>query len=577
MQLPISIRRVFPSRTELKNVIQSFSKKERIVFYSLIFILTGSLLGMLFSINRAFLVTVPREGGTIVEGVLGTPRFVNPVLALSDTDRDLSTLIYSGLMRKTDTGEFIPDLAEKYEISADGLTYTFTLRDASFQDGSPLTANDVLYTINTIKDPLIKSPKKANWDGVSISSPDEHTVVFTLKQKYATFLENTVIGIIPSGKWKDLSPEQFSLSNLNINAVGSGPYAIKSVTKTRDGIPLSFTLSSFKKYALGKPYIDKIIFKFYANEQELVDAYENGSVTRVSAISPASANKLAGLPNTEVLKAPLARVFGVYFNQNENPIFTDKKVIHALSLAVDRNAIISDILHGYGTAIGSPVPPNLLQEDIVDENQLYNLEEAENTLTKAGWTKNELGKWEKKDKKETVALKFAIATSDTPELSDTAKKIADNLNNFGADVEVKIFETGTLNQTIIRPRKYEALFFGEVINHESDLFAFWHSSERNDPGLNIALYTNPKVDKILEQASGTLDEAARDTLYQSFEKEVINDSPAIFVYTPDFIYVTRNQIKNLTLDKISMPLDRFAGVYTWYSETEKVWKLFLNK
>jgi len=137
------------------------------------------------------MVAVPMEGGLISEGIIGTPRFINPVLALSEADNDLTTLIYSGLMRKKEDGTTVPDLAEKIEGSKDGLSYVFTLKDKIFfHDGSPITAGDVVFTINAIKDPIIKSPRKGSWDGISVEEIDEKTVKFTLKQSYASFLDN---------------------------------------------------------------------------------------------------------------------------------------------------------------------------------------------------------------------------------------------------------------------------------------------------------------------------------------------------------------------------------------------------
>jgi len=141
-------------------------------------------------------------------------------------------------------------------------------------------------------------------------------------------------------------------------------------------------------------------------------------------------------------------------------------------------------------------------------------------------------------------------------------------------VDVKTFEVGNLNQGIIRPRKYDALLFGQIINHESDLFAFWHSSQRKDPGLNVAMYTNAKVDKILEDAFITVDEKARIKKYVQFEDEVKKDMPAIFLYSPDFIYVVREDLQGLSLGHITSPSDRFSNIYSWYTETENVWKIF---
>lgn len=504
-----SIKKHIPSREESLLVFRSLSLKEWALFCILVVIILISIISILISINKNFLVEVAKSGGSVSEGVIGTPRFVNPVLAISDSDRDLTTLVYSGLMRKNPDGILINDLAEKYTVSENGLEYTFTLKkDLEFQDKTPVTANDVAFTIAKIKDPIIKSPKKANWDGITTEVIDAQTIKFILKQKYAGFLENTTVGILPEHLWKDLTPEEFGLSKQNINGIGSGPFLIKNINESNDGIPQYYELKGFGKFALGKPYLKTLFIKFYAGEKELIDALKNGSVDAISEITPSEAQKLED-GRYKISTTPLPRVFGLYFNQTEAPIFTDKNVRKAISLVIDRKAIIDNILSGYGTEINGPFPPQLLNREEISAGDKphfnQNIEQAETLLKASGWIKNSVGIWEKKDKKQTKTLAFSIATSDTPELKNTAMMIKDALVTFGISTEVKVFEIGTLNQSIIRPRKYDALFFGQIVNHETDLYAFWHSSQRNDPGLNIAMYTSAKVDSLLENAGSTLD------------------------------------------------------------------------
>lgn len=141
-------------------------------------------------------------------------------------------------------------------------------------------------------------------------------------------------------------------------------------------------------------------------------------------------------------------------------------------------------------------------------------------------------------------------------------------------VDVKTFEIGNLNQSVIRPRKYDALLFGQIINHESDLFAFWHSSQRKDPGLNVAMYTNAKVDKILEDAFTTTDAGERTGKYAQFEDEVEKDMPAVFLYSPSFIYVVSKDLGNVDIGHMISPADRFLNAYVWYTEKDNVWKVF---
>src|SRR3972149_2817877 len=252
-----------PTKDEVGKALHSFTKKEYLAFLFLFAILATSTVVLVGQINNLFLKEVPISGGSLSEGIIGTPRFINPVLALSDADKDLTALVYSGLMRKENNGDLSPDLAEKYEISDDGLIYTVTLKEnIFFHDKEPVTAEDVIFTINKIKDPNIKSPRRLNWEGVTAISVDDRTVEFTLKQPYSSFLNNLMIGILPAHLWKNVTPEEFSFSELNIKAVGSGPYKITKVKNKSSGIPDYYELQSFSRFVLGQPYIDNITIKF---------------------------------------------------------------------------------------------------------------------------------------------------------------------------------------------------------------------------------------------------------------------------------------------------------------------------
>lgn len=568
-----------PSKNDIKLAIAHFSKLEWKIFFGLLIVLLISTVAILGNVNQSFMVEVPRSGGSISEGIIGTPRFVNPILGTSDTDKDVVALIYSGLMRRDTDGNLIPDLAEKYEVSSGGLVYTFTLKDdIYFHNDEPVTVDDIIFTINTIKDPLVKSPKKSSWDGISVEKVDEKTIRFNLKQPYISFLENTTLGIMPKNIW---SGSPIELNTANIEPVGSGPYMVDNVNKESSGAVTSYDLKYFKKFTLGKPYIKNITLKFYSNEEDSINALKGGSVEQLSSISP---------ENAEILKekgynidfAVLPRVFGLFFNQNQNQIFTNKNVSKAITLAINKDRIVEEVLKGYGSPIVGPIPQNIINYDKLsganNTNHEANLEKAKAILTKDGWKENAEGFLEKttteKKVKTTTLLAFSISTGNAPDLKATAEIIKQDLEAIGIKVEVKTFESGNLNQGVIRPRKYDALLFGQIINSESDLFAFWHSSQRVDPGLNIAMYTNSKVDKILEDAYITIDRENRIKKYAQFEDEINKDSPAVFLYSPSLIYVKKKGIENINITHITSPSQRWSNVYKWYINTDNVWKIF---
>src|SRR3989344_5780289 len=568
-----------PEKSQINSALSSFSKKERIIFSALVIILVLSTISILESINKHFMVSVPAYGGSISEGVIGTPRFVNPVLAFSDADQDLVSLIYSGLMRKSPDGNLIADLAEKYDMSKDGLNYTFTLKnDIYFHDGKPVTADDIIFTINKVKDSVIKSPRKGNWEGVTVIKIDEKTIRFILKQPYASFLESATLGIIPSYLWSD-SP--IELNSTNTNPIGSGPYMVSSVNKQSSGVIDYYELTAFKKFVLGRPYIKNISLHFYLNEDSLIKALENKEVDQISSITPLNAELLKDA-GYRVESTALPRVFGLFFNQNVNQLFVDKAVINAINQVIDKDKIVREVLAGYGIVISDPIPPSIIEyQKINKKNDLPReeiLQKVQESLAKSGWEKNSDGFLEKtvteKKKKTITTLEFSISTSNAPELAKTALLIKQDLEAIGMKVDIKTFEVGNLNQEVIRPRKYDALLFGQIINNESDLFAFWHSSQRRDPGLNVSMYTNANVDKILENAFVTIDKEARIKKYAQFEDEIKKDMPAVFLYTPQFIYIVSNNLQGILMNHITSPANRFLDVYSWYTEKDNVWKIF---
>lgn len=570
-----------PKKQELNMAFSAFSRKEWGFFMTLVAILLVSTLGILQIINQSFMESVPAYGGSISEGIIGTPRFINPILASSPADRDMVSLVYSGLMRKNSDGTLSPDLALSYQASEDGLNYVFTLKDKLyFHDDTPLSVDDIIFTIEQARDPVLKSSQKLNWDRVSIEKIDDKTIKFSLKQPYASFLENMTLGILPMHLWGDSAIE---LNEANTNPIGSGPYKIKNFSKQSSGTIDSFELTAFKKFALGEPYIKNITIRFYQNEETLTEALTNGEITQISSITPESAQALAGKDYT-VKSTVLPRVFGLFFNQNQNQLFVNKTVVNAIDQSIDKEKIIREVLSGYGTIIDNPIPLNLVEyHSLSSKNTTPRteiLKKVEAMLAKDGWVKNEDGFLEKtqteKGKKVTIPLAFSISTSNAPELVKAAELVRADLVGIGMNVDVKTFEVGNLNQSVIRPRKYDALLFGQIVNYESDLYAFWHSTQRKDPGLNIAMYTNAKVDKILEEAFSIIDQEVRVKKYLQFEEEIKKDMPAVFLYSPNFIYVVSPKLQGFSLNNIITGADRFSNINSWYINHEKVWKIFIK-
>ena len=371
---------LLPTSKEWQNIFDNLSKKEKILF--IVFFLCAWTVGtfILIRIDKYYSMRVPTDGGYITEGIVGTPRFINPLLSISDADRDLTRIIYAGLMKSDGKGGLEPQLAERYEISKDGLLYTFYLRkNLYWHDNERLTADDVVYTINLAKNPTIRSPRLANWEGIAVEASGDYEIRFTLKKPFAPFLENTTIGIMPKHIWEKVSPEEFSLSQFNTHPVGSGPFQINTVNKNADGGITSYELKRFKRYLPSPAYLYGITFKIFQSEDELVKAVENRDIETATV-------EHAKIPKTSaIIEFKMPRVVGVFFNQDAAPILRDGILRDALVRAVDRSRIIREAEDGNAIPTSLPIPPGTFSYASTLESLARDVDGAREILKKASY------------------------------------------------------------------------------------------------------------------------------------------------------------------------------------------------
>ncbi len=518
---------------------------------------------LLAELSLTFTITVPARGGEYREVIVGTPRFVNPILAISDADRDLTELTFAGLMRRTAGGELVPEIAENYTLSEDGRVYTFTIRsDAQFHDKTPVTASDVAFTVSLAKNPSLKSPKRANWEGVETTVTDERTITFTLKEPYALFLDNTRIGILPKHLWEGVSVEEMPFSRLNVEPVGAGPYRVERLVTGSAGIPIGVVLRSFDQ-SVREPYINTIELTFVTDQDAQIAAMRADAGLGGHSVPPSE------FQNHALHEAVMGRVFSVFFNHNQNDLFADAVVRRALDESLDRSELVAILIGGYGTPASGPLPPAVSEEPPVGSGD--HVGETRALLAEEGWKEGVDGIMQKSVKKSTKRLAFSLTTGTAPELKAGAEHVAEVWRTIGADVTTQFFDANDLQQNVIRPRKFDALLFGEVVAYDADLFAFWDSSQRNDPGLNIALYTNTAVDKLLREARTEPNVELRRALLSEAAETISNEHAAVFLYSPHFLYLVPEEISGITLGTIVTPADRFLSVSEWYVRTERVW------
>lgn len=515
--------------------------------------------------------SIPAYGGEYTEGIVGQPIYVNPLLSqTSDADSDLVALLYSGLFTYDKDGKLSSDLVERYEVSEDKKTYTVYLKkNVKWHDGESLNIDDIIFTFKLIQDPAYKSPLRQNWQGVNINQQGDDAIVFELKNPYFGFLENLTVGILPKHIWQDIPAEKFSLAEKNLKPIGSGPFKFIDFQKDSNGNIITYKLASFKEHHQGSPYIAKMNFNFYPDDDSLINAFKKKEVAGIGNISPKKLGEIQSSRNVEIKELVIPRYFSLFINQAKSVALAYDEVRKALSVSVNRQAIIDNVLGGKGFPLYSPIFPQMNGYMDFSADYAYDPQKAKDILEKAGWKYNEeKGVREKNDDN----LEFEIITTDWPELTESAELLRAQWAEVGAKVEIKVLSVSDFQQNYIRTREYGSLLFGQALSFNPDLYSFWHSSNKRDPGLNLSFFEDKRVDEILNDTRQEIDENKRVQAYEEFQNILKEKNPAIFLYSQYYLYPVNKSVKGVEVQNINSPAGRFSDVNKWYIKTDRVRK-----
>lgn len=548
------------------------SSFERMLLGVLLAVFVTTSLVWVWQYGMATQQIVPTNGGTLKEGVIGTPRFVNPVLAITRTDQDLVNLLYRSLYTLGADGELTYDLLADVTVSEDGSVYSLTLKQGQYwHDGVEITAADVAYTIGLVQNPELKSPLRGNWNDVTVEPVSDYEVNLILEEPYAPFVENLTLGILPRHLWEGLSTDEFPFSRYNTEPVGSGPFAITNIIRNNDGLIVRYELNRFDRYE-PTPNISQLQVHFLPDEIAVREALESGTITHTAALDHQSVAALA--EEYAVYTKPLPRVFAIYPNQNRSAVLRDSAARAALNQAINRDALVDAVLSGYGATTTTPLPAGFGPSPSTTSTS-SNLD-MQNILLSGGWEQTDEGGWSKTIDGAETPLAVTITTANGELFEATAEFISQAWSEIGVEVSVALYEQTDLVQAVIRPRDYELLLFGTEVGRALDYYPFWHSSQREDPGLNIAQYANITTDAYLEDYRQSSDPVEKEVLLRNFVTEMTTETPAIFLFNPEFTYVTRSDTPLTIPDRLSRPSERFATVATWHIESESLWPIFID-
>ena len=543
-----------------KKIIAALTNKERIFFFIAAGTAAASIVvlsGIAVSKGTA---AVPAPGGDYIEGVVGQPEYVNPVTAASETDRDLVKMIYSNLS----------DLADKIEVSTDTKTWTIRLKEnLRWQDGKQLTSDDVIFTVQEIQNKDADSPLFENWAGIAASRASELELRFSLAKPYAFFGDNLKnLYILPKHLYADIPPGNWRLSDYNLKPIGSGPYAFVSYEKRPDGFIAAYHLKAWDDYFGTKPLIENFDFQFSNDKNSLIKSFNSAQIDGFGGALPEDLAGIGRPYDLFVFRTP--SYYAVFLNQSKNPALADSAVREALSSAIDRNNLVKVALGGFGKPDNGPIPPDATYG--IQTAATSSPDFAATLLDDAGWKIGDNGLRSKTIQKSSVPLAITVTVPQINFLAKTADIIKNAWQNIGVQVTVVSDSPDDIASTAIPNRTYDALLFGNILGPSSDLYSFWDSSEDLSPGLNLAMYDNAKADSILESIRENPDSASRTTQFANVQNIIANDNPAVFLYSPDYLYVTNKSIRGIATSILPDPSDRFRDVGAWYINTTRVLK-----
>ncbi|HEY7624276.1 MAG TPA: peptide ABC transporter substrate-binding protein [Candidatus Limnocylindria bacterium] len=508
----------------------------------------------------------PAFGGTYVEGVSGVPRFLNPVIAATDVDEDVVRLAFSGLTRYDQTGAIVPDLASTFRTESDGRIWTFEIRDdAKWHDGQPVTSDDVVFTVKLLQDRGYVGPYSDAFRGVTVDRVDDRTVRFTLPDVYGPFADSTTVPLLPSHLLGSVAYADLQRQQFNVSPVGSGPFRVADI----DGRQVVLVRNDDfyrGRPARGRPYLDKVILRFYPDQTGALLALSRGEIDGVGNLSSQDAERARSLKNVVLYSLPTDNFVSLFLNvRPEKVVFRDRAVRQAIATAIDRGKVLQLAADGRGTVADEFVPSSswAYVKDVT--RYTYSTDDATALLDGADWKDHDGdGVRDKGGQK----LAFTISTSEEPARTAAAAQIQRDLNAVGMNVTVQSMPFGQLVDSVARQRAFDALLVEIAVSGDPDPYTFFHSTEVNDPGHNFSGFSTLPIDRSLESARRTFGEDARRDLYAPVFQAISKEVPVVFLYFSDYLYAQSRQVQGLRIAPLTDPRERFWNVEDWYVRTQ---------
>lgn len=562
----------FFKRLERLGVVRRFVS----TWLLLVVLLTGVVVAQIRSLGAYYQVAAPAPGGTYTEGVLGAFTNANPIYATSLADTTVSDLVFAGLLTYDANNELVGDLAESWTLDEPGTTYTVTLKpNLLWHDGEDLTAPDVVFTFQVAQNPDARSPLFHSWSGITVSALDARTVLFKLPNPLASFPHSLTTGILPQHILSKVPMASMRTISFNTTQpVGAGPFKWQALELSGDSADTrqeQVALTVFDGYHAGKPKLNGFVVRAFRDPGQLVKSFEEREINGIAGLTEMP-DALRGDSTVRAYQIPLTAAVMAFFH-TQGGFLASPGLRQALVAAADRNTIIADLSYPAKPA-RSPILRGQVGYDKRFDQVGHNLAAANDILNREGWALDQEGLRSKDGKRLTLNMYFL----DSQEYALVADRLAGQWRAVGADIKLipqgEADLRGVLSQAPAQGGSvYDILLYGISVGADPDVYVYWHSSQtdlRSPVRLNFSEYRSAVADAALEAGRTRLDAQLRAVKYQPFLQAWQSDAPALALYQPRFLYITRGVIHGLDEAPINTDAGRLRNVHNWMIREEWV-------
>ena len=515
----------------------------------------------------------PEQGGVYTEGLVGSLGRLNPLLDWNNSaDRSVNRLIFSGLVRFDEHGLPQADLAEAWGVAQDGTVYNFSIRqNAVWHDGTPVTSDDVLFTIDRMKSAgsLYPPDIKDLWSKIEVVKLSDRVLKFTLPEPFVPFMDYLTFGVLPKHLLESVPAEQMPDAEFNINPVGTGPYEFDHLI-VDDGEITGVVLTASDTYYGTAPFIEQVVFRYYETSADAMNAYQQGDVLSVSQITTDVLSTALEEPSLSVYTSRLPQISFVVFNLNnpEVAFLQDPKLRRALMLGINRPHIVNTFLQGQAVITDGPILPSSWAFHDGIERFEFNPDESLNILKAEGYVIPAEGGDIRA--KEGTLLTLTMLHPDDEIHTKIAETIRDEWAAIGVGVQLQAVPYDKLASDFLASRTYHAALVDLNLARtpDPDPYPFWHQAEAVG-GQNYTQWDNRAASEYLEQARITADYTLRTRLYRNFQVVFSKELPALPLFAPVYSYGVDSQVQGVQVAPLYDPSDRLATFPQWYLLTRR--------